>query len=164
MRPIDSVEINIKKSAIFNYSCEMKNADGTPMDLTGKVITSQLREKAESPEAIDFTVTVTGSIVSLSLTAVQTSQITYKAGVYDIFADDLCLWEGTANIYTDVTRQAWMQMGVPMNIILMASREDFPETGMAALLYIAADTNRMYRYADDSYVMIGGGGTNEAGN
>lgn len=159
---MEPIEINIKKGGKFSFSAKLKNDDGTPMELTGKVISAQLREFAEAPDAIDFTVTVSGNSVTLSLNAVQTGQITYKAGVYDIFIeaedpeDRQPLWEGSANIYTDVTRMPWLQMGVPMSVILMASRDDFPEEGMATLLYIAADTNRMYRYADDSYVMIGG--------
>lgn len=157
------IEINIKKSAVFSFSAELQEADGTDMDLTGKTITAQLREYAEAEDAIDFTVTVSDNIVTLSLTAVQTASITYKSGVYDIFIEDdddpedrQPLWQGTANIYTDVTRLPWLQMGVPMSVILLDSRSSFPEEGMATLLYIAADTNRMYRYADDSYVMIGG--------
>lgn len=160
---MNEIEINIKKSAVFSFSSELRNPDGTDRDLSGMTITAQLREFAEAEDAVDFTVTVTGNIVTLSLTAVQTAGITYKAGVYDVFIEDdedpddrQPLWQGTANIYTDVTRMPWLQMGVPMSVILMASRDDFPEEGIATLLYIAADTNRMYRYADDSYVMIGG--------
>ena len=165
---MSDLEINIKKGAVFSGSVSVYDNMNEPLDLTNKTITAQLREFAESANATDFQITVSGNTVIYSLLSTQTEALTYKTGVWDIrMADNTdatnitYILSGTANIYSDVTRPERKYVGTWYKILSCASRTDFPEQGQADILYLDMDANKLYRYADDSYVVISKGDTGE---
>ena len=65
-----------------------RDSGGTPVDLTGAVVTAQVRETAESadPASAEFDVSVTGNEVTLTLTPEQTRALP-ASGVYDLQVD-----------------------------------------------------------------------------
>ncbi len=163
---MSDIEINIKKGAVFSGSVAVYDNMNQPIDLTNKTITAQLREFAESSDATEFQIIVSGNTVIYSLLPTQTEALTYKTGVWDIrMADNTdptditYILSGTANIYSGVTRRKYV--GTWYKILSCASRADFPEQGQTDILYLDMDANKLYRYADDSYVAISKGDTGE---
>jgi hypothetical protein len=82
----------IQQGATFTRSFVWKSASGTPVDLTGYSAQMQVRKSVTSPDVIVELSTANSRIVLggalgtivLTLTALQTSAITAKAGVYDL--------------------------------------------------------------------------------
>lgn len=156
-------DINIEKASTFSVTAYIKDETETPVDLAECTVYGTLREYPEDNHPIYFTIDTGDEIgrITFSLSAEQTADIGYRYGAYDIFIRypnntiDRII-SGQANIYSDVTRIEYIQMGVPANIMIISSRDLFPQVGNFRMLYVACDTNMIYRWADDSYVPLVG--------
>jgi hypothetical protein len=109
--------LTIYQGATFRQSIIWRNADSTPIDLTGYTARMQIRKsvRATTTEA-DMTTENSGIVISaltgeieLNLTAVQTAAIDIQDGVYDlelIDADGTVtrLMEGSVTVSPEVTR------------------------------------------------------------
>jgi hypothetical protein len=63
------------------------NNDGTPANLTGATAESQIRATADAVTSVDFATTVTGNVVTLALTNVQSATLP-ATGVWDLQITD----------------------------------------------------------------------------
>jgi hypothetical protein len=108
--------IIIEQGADFGLDFAMSNSDNTPIDLTGAIVRSQIREKYSSPNPlVYFTGTVLdgpAGTAKISLTASQTSAIAAtdtNAYVYDIevafpTGSVVRILEGNVAVSPEVTR------------------------------------------------------------
>lgn len=81
------VNIEIDCGATFEMDIILRDDGGSPIDLTGVIATSHLREFPESNECMPFTCTHNneGGTVTLSMNREDTAKISYVKGVYDVF-------------------------------------------------------------------------------
>ena len=164
MSPTPTINIYIRKSSTFSLSATYVNDEGQVVDLTNYNLSGQLREYPESSDSINFNVINGGANgrITLTLAAEQTANISYTHGVYEVkktnifnSGDTTTILYGDATIYKDVTRLPWLNAGILAQIIIFTNTGLFPTTGSNKYLYLSAEDNRLYRWADDTYVSIG---------
>ena len=82
-----TVNLSIDAGATFTVEYEYTNDDGTIFDLTGYTAKMQIREMPTSPSyvlEVTPTLTIATGIISVTLTATQTAELTNSAYVYAI--------------------------------------------------------------------------------
>lgn len=101
----------IKQGANWSLTFKVKDANNSPIDLTGYTGTCQFRERPGSQSLATVTVTITpatGTVV-LSLTAAQTATLPTVGVVGDLFITNgstvtECLWAGSVRVKAKVTQ------------------------------------------------------------
>lgn len=78
-------DISVKCGADFEMDCIYAEDDETPIDMSGWVIESQLREFPEARDYFTFTASADESGIHLFMPYTDTLKIPYTRGVYDIF-------------------------------------------------------------------------------
>lgn len=118
--PAGTYDILVEQGSLFTLDLVYKEADGTPIDLTGWSARMQIRAKAGSPDpaTLEFS-TDDGSIVlggalgtiHVEAPATATADVTIKKGAYDLElippsgeADAFRLIEGIVTVSPEVTR------------------------------------------------------------
>ena len=104
-------EYKVEQGADYALAITVNNAVGTPYSLVGASAAAQIRATVDAVPKIEFTCAVneTTSVITISLTAVQTSAITYATGVWDCELTELGgevtrLLMGDVDISPEVTR------------------------------------------------------------
>lgn len=69
------LDIRLTRGDSCNIVMEMSDAEGNPLDFTGLTLTSQVRSSPYSDDSMDFNISTENSIVTLSLTPEETSQL-----------------------------------------------------------------------------------------
>ena len=109
----DFVELDIDAGATFSVQVTVKNDNGTPRNLAGHTLSSQLRKSYYSSTANSFTMSVTDSsngVVSMSMTAANTANLKAGRYVFDVEMDDTAnstitrIFEGIVTVLPNVTR------------------------------------------------------------
>ena len=109
----DFVEIQIEAGATFSSQVDVSDASGSPKNLTGFTITSQLRKSYYSTSAVNFTINVTdpvNGIIELELDSSTTANIRAGRYVYDVEMLENStgtvtrIFEGIATVLPNVTR------------------------------------------------------------
>lgn len=109
----DFVELQIEAGSTFTTQVDVNDAFGVPKNLTGFVVTSQMRKSYYSTSAISFIVNIAdplNGLIELKLEANTTS--TLKAGryVYDVEMRETStgevtrIFEGIITVLPNVTR------------------------------------------------------------
>jgi hypothetical protein len=102
---------SIDSDAVANGT--IRRETNSPIDLTGYSVVAQIRDIVGGSDLIDFAASVdspaTDGKITLALTAVQTSAITWPSGVYDVqFTDGsnhVSYWlQGEVNVESPVTQ------------------------------------------------------------
>lgn len=103
--------LNIDQGATFNTQLVVTDADGDAVDLTGYTGAGQIRKHYTSSNSVSFSVSVsnTYSTVSLSLTANVTSLLSAGRYVYDVELTSSTgivtrVLEGIVSVSPNVTR------------------------------------------------------------
>ncbi len=141
-------DIVFKTGEDFSLSFTWLDGEGNKKSLVNKTVYAQLRESPESGDYFDFICSHTGAggEITLSLTHEQTSEISFSKGVYDVFVSDgttdIPILSGNVFIIPSVTR---IDEGKILLIIAFNTFNDFPSIGSSNRIYLAADTNLMYR-------------------
>lgn len=151
-------DILIKNGEDFKLTFTWMDAEKQPISLAGKYVYAQLRENPDSPEYYDFICehNGVGGEITIRLVHEQTSEISYTNGYYDVFVrdeeTDTPILGGKAVIIPSVTKIPNGKFLLP---IAYNSYADFPSLGNTNRIYIAADTNLMYRWdASGVYIPI----------
>jgi hypothetical protein len=86
--------LEIEAGATFSLEFEYKNEDGTLFDFTGWTSKAQIRQTPSSSTALEITTAINAatSVITISLTATQTSTLTFPAYVW---AMELSKMDGT---------------------------------------------------------------------
>jgi hypothetical protein len=109
---VGQYQLNIKKGADFALTAQWKDANGTPINLTGYTAALTAREYWDSSTsffaltsspAAGIVITAGTGTLTISLTAAQTAALTKARGVYDCFLTDsggikTCIFEGAVII------------------------------------------------------------------
>lgn len=102
--------IVIDQGTTFSLDLTLTNDDGTPTDLTDYTVSSQMRKSHYSTTYTSFTtdkVNLTG-VITISLTATQTSALKAGRYVYDIEIESsietLRVLEGIVTVTPEVTK------------------------------------------------------------
>jgi hypothetical protein len=104
------VNLVVDQGATFATSITFNNEDGTAIDFSTYTGTAQMRKHYTSSNAVSFTVGLTANgVVTLELTANQTSSLTAGRYVYDLEVSDTGslvsrLIEGIVTVTPNVTR------------------------------------------------------------
>jgi len=89
---VEIYELNIDQGANLSLEIALKNADGTPLNLTGYTARMQLRASYTAPEVIlelttensRIVITPLSGVVMLLLSAITTATLIAKSYVYDL--------------------------------------------------------------------------------
>jgi len=85
-------DLTIEKRASFSITLTIKNSDGSPFNLSGASLVSQIRVDSSNKLQADFITGLgapaTGGIATLSLTKDQTSNLSTAPSSYDLFVDN----------------------------------------------------------------------------
>jgi len=85
--PASTHNISIERNANFGVSLILKNADGTPIDVTNATIDAEIKQDYYLPTLETFTITKTSPAVgqiTLSLTSAQTAALHPGPLKYDV--------------------------------------------------------------------------------
>jgi hypothetical protein len=76
--------LEIEAGATFSLEFEYKNEDGTLFDFTGWTAKAQIRQTPSSASAVEITTAINAatSVITISLTATQTSSLTFPLYVW----------------------------------------------------------------------------------
>lgn len=101
--------IYIDQGASYTIDVDIINANGSIIELTGYTANAQIRKYYTSSNAISFSTNVGSGIVTLSLTANQTSNIVSGRYVYDLIVTSPMgtktrIVEGIVTVNPSVTR------------------------------------------------------------
>jgi len=104
-------EYKVEQGADFILTITVNDTLGAPYSLVGASAAAQIRETVDAVPKIAFTCSINEvtSVITISLTAVQTAGITYATGVWDCELTELGgvvtrLLEGDVDISPEVTR------------------------------------------------------------
>jgi hypothetical protein len=104
------VNLLIDQGATFSTVIDLVDENGVPINLSSYTGASQLRRHYTSSNAINFTVALTSNgVVTLSLTANQTTSLTAGRYLYDVEVTDNSgivsrIVEGIVSVTPNVTR------------------------------------------------------------
>jgi len=134
------VDHEIQRGDTFDFDFDI-TTDDVLLDLTTSTVLSTIREKPEvdSDEIIDFTVAVdANSVVTLSLTDVQTANVTQSIGYYDVLvynANDFTHYiKGTCTFVGTVTE------GVPSSVAITSPANGSSHVAPATITFSANAT------------------------
>jgi len=87
-------DITLDRAADYSFVLTIKNQAGLPVDITGAVFYSDVREILSKKEVLDLTPTISNALngeVTIALTKTQTKTLRAGTGVYewDLFMDRL---------------------------------------------------------------------------
>lgn len=80
--------ITIYKGRNYSLHCKYVDDDDTPVDMSGWLVESTIREFAECNDGVDFYCVSDAEGVHIYLSAVQTEGLGFRSGEYDIFVTD----------------------------------------------------------------------------
>lgn len=84
------INIVIDQGAHYSQTFNLLDADGVPIDVTDCVANGAMRKHYTSSNAVNFTTALDAGVLSLSLTAAQTANVTAGRYVYDVkFTDSV---------------------------------------------------------------------------
>lgn len=154
--------INIEAGADFFLPFTVRDDSDVLVDLTGAIVTGQIREYAEAPDYIQFTAVHNGAggHVKLSLAHEDTASIGFMDGVYDVFIDfpdttRLKYLEGAVDVTPAVTKPV---NGDIMYVLSFDSENYFPSVGLVRRLYLSHASSKLYRWNGTGYVTLDQGG------
>lgn len=106
------VDLDIDQGANFNYSINLKDSRGVPIDLTGYTGNAQLRTSYSANSYVTMNVAITYAIglVQLTMNSYTTSTLTRNRYLYDVELHYTSsntitrLMEGFVNVNYNVTR------------------------------------------------------------
>ena len=104
------VNLLIDQGATFSTVIDLVDENGVPINLSSYTGASQLRRHYTSSNAINFTVALTSNgVITLSLTANQTTSLTAGRYLYDVEVTDNSgivsrIVEGIVSVTPNVTR------------------------------------------------------------
>ena len=106
---IPSVEITIKTGARKRLFVSYEDDNGDPISMVGCTARATLRDFADESVGYDFICECDEDGITMVMPAVVTSELTFAAGVWDLFLDlpdgtPHCICSGTAAIDRSVTR------------------------------------------------------------
>jgi hypothetical protein len=103
--------LEIEAGATFSLEFEYKNEDGTLFDFTGWTSKAQIRQTPSSSSFLEVTTAINAatSVITISLTATQTSTLTFPAYVWamELSKNDgtvIRLVEGAVRVSPEVVR------------------------------------------------------------
>jgi hypothetical protein len=103
--------LEIEAGATFSLEFEYKNEDGTLFDFTGWTAKAQIRQTPSSSSFLEVTTAINAatSVITISLTATQTSTLTFPAYVWamELSKNDgtvIRLVEGAVRVSPEVVR------------------------------------------------------------
>lgn len=101
--------ITIDQGATFSSGIDLLDDNDEPVDVTGYVARGQIRKHYSSSNAVNFTTTLSNGSLVISLTAIQTANITSGRYVYDLELVDAAntvmrILEGIVTVTPEVTR------------------------------------------------------------
>ena len=148
--------IGIECGADFVLSFLWADENGDPVDLTGAVIEAQLRHFAQDTECVIFTATHDGSggKITLAMPHERTAQISYTAGVYDVYVNfpdgsrEKALY-GNAKIEPNVVKPV---DGTVLYLIGISEYADLPMTGKIDRVYFVYEDRKIYRWNGTNYI------------
>jgi len=134
------VDHEIQRGDTFAFEFDI-TVDDVVLDLSTSTVLSTIKEKHEidADEIIDFTVAVdANSVVTLSLTDVQTANITQNVGYYDVLvydqADFTHYVKGTCTFVGTVTR------GTPSSVTITAPAANSSHSANSTITFSANAT------------------------
>jgi len=154
----ESAQLNIliETGSDFVLSHTIYDDNHNPVDLTGAIVTAQLREFAEATDAIDFHCwhNGTGGKIWITMPHEASSQISYTEGEYDVkvtLADGTVSYpiKGDAIIKESVTKS---YDGDVLIMIGITTYEDLPEIGKINRLYFVYESRDIYRWNGLNYI------------
>ena len=104
--------ITIEKRASFSFETTFTQADNTPLDLSNRTLSGEIRRNFDNGLEATFTIAKTnasGGIATISLSKVKTASLTESPCTYDVFADHLSdgssikLLTGSVTIIKNIT-------------------------------------------------------------
>ncbi len=104
--------LEIEAGATFSLEFEYKNDDGTLFDFTGWTAKAQIRQTPSSASAVEITTAINAatSVITISLTATQTSGLTFPNYVWAMELTETAtarvirLVEGAVRVSPEVVR------------------------------------------------------------
>ena len=154
----ESAQLNIliETGSDFVLSHTIYDDNHNPVDLTGAIVTAQLREFAEATDAIDFHCwhNGTGGKIWITMPHEASSQISFTEGEYDVkvtLADGTVSYpiKGDAIIKESVTKS---YDGDVLIMIGITTYEDLPEIGKINRLYFVYESRDIYRWNGLNYI------------
>ena len=152
-------DVQIDPGGDFRLSFTCYGEDDKPEDLTGAIVTGQLRQYPTGSRFLDFSCTHNGAggQITADLPSEATAQITYDIGWYQIkvtFPDstDEEVLHGKAFCTAPVTRK--IQNGTPYTIIAFETFDKFPTIGNLYRLYLDQQYSVLYMWTGDKYIPL----------